>query len=448
MNTENWFKKEHLQNGGRISLVGFALWGTFLYLTTPQPVSARGQKESSDEVASVRAFGAKGDGNTNDTAAFQKAVDASSDVFIPKGTYIITDAIELHDNMKVTLSANALLKFRCMTKGRALFTIKSKKNITIEGGQIDGEYEKNPTGTLGGIIVRGDSRHIVIKDIAIRDMPTESEKHKFLGDGVYVGSAGADADAKKFPSNILISGVTFERNMRNNISVTGGRHIRIVGCYFLGEPRAAASLDLEPNTLDGDAEDISIVGNSFEETTVAIDITKSAHRVVVSGNTIRSLSPAPKGASAIHLGPVCKDITITGNLIEGGQEGVRVNGKNSIVSGNRILNSDRGLWVEGEGQVVANNLIEGTTEIGMMVSVIGGNISNNVFRNCVTNEKVDPKYPTVIHVKNYANGVLSGNMVYDDRPTPPNVRGMTLPGDANFAKTWKISNNHITGLKE
>ncbi|GDX39779.1 hypothetical protein LBMAG21_00710 [Armatimonadota bacterium] len=444
MSTKNWFNIGNLQTGGRVSLVAFALWGTFLYLTTPQPVSARGQKESGEEVTSVRTFGAKGDGTTDDTTAFQKAMDASSDVFVPKGTYIITEAIQLHDNLKVTLSKSALLKFRCMTNGRALFTIKSKSNVTIEGGQIDGENAKNPTGTLGGIIIRGDSRHITIKDIEIKDMPTESEKHKFLGDGIYIGSAGADAEAKKFPSNILISGVTLENNMRNNISITGGRHIRIVGCYFLGAPND--SIDIEPNKLDGDAAEITVVGNSFENANVAVGITKSARGVVVSGNTMRCNDTFPK-ARSVHLG-TCSDVVVTGKLMEGGQEGVRVNGKNSVISGNRILNSRHGLWVEGQGQLVTSNLIEGTTEIGIMVTVIGGNISNNVLRNCVTDEKVDPKYPAVIYVKNYANGILSGNMVYDDRPKPPNIQGILLPTDADFAKTWKVSNNHVSKLKE
>ncbi len=448
MNTERWLNKSRLQTGGRVSLAGLALWGVFLYATMPQPASARGQKENNMETVSVRAFGAKGDGNTDDTAAFQKAVNASSDIFVPKGDYVITGPINLEDNQKITLSNAALLKFRSIEKGKALFTIKSKSNITIQGGQIDGEYDKNPTGTLGGIIIRGSSRHITIKDMVIKNMPTNSEKHSLLGDGIYIGSAGADATAKIFPSDILISGVSLERNMRNNISVTGGRHIRITGCYFTGDPLSAASVDLEPNTMDGDAEDVSIVGNSFEKANSGIDITKSAHAVVVSGNTIDSITPAIKGSVGVHMGPKCYDITVTGNVITGAHEGIRVNGKNSVVTGNRIVNSERGLWVEGEGQVVTSNLIQGTTEIGMMLSVIGGNISNNIFRNCVTDEKVDPKYPTVIHVKNYANGVFSGNMVYDDRPTPPNIRGIVLPSDPNFAKTWKVSNNHVTNLRE
>lgn len=430
----------------RVLVAGCVLWGAFFYMAAPSPVSARGQKENAEETVSVRAFGAKGDDKTDDLAAFQKAINAASDVFVPKGTYIITDALELRDNQKITLSKNALIKFRCMTKGHALFTIKSKSNITIEGGQVDGEHEKNPTGTLGGVLIRGASRNITVKDILIKDMPTDTEKHRLLGDGIYVGSAGADAEAKRFPTNILISGVTLENNRRNNISVTGGRYVRIVNSHFLGGPNAA--VDIEPNTKDGDAEHISVVGNSFEDTTVAVDITKSAHGVVVNGNTIRSLSPAPKGAAAIHLGPLCNDVAVTGNLIEGGIEGVRVNGRNSVVTGNRIFNSDRGLWVEGQGQIVANNLVEGTKEIGMMVSVIGGNISNNVFRNCVTDEKADPKYQAVVYVKNYANGVLSGNMIYDDRPLAPNIRAMILPSAPEFSKTWKISNNHVTGLRE
>lgn len=41
--------------------------------------------------ANVRNYGAKGDGKTDDTKALQAAIDAQSFVFLPYGTYLVSD---------------------------------------------------------------------------------------------------------------------------------------------------------------------------------------------------------------------------------------------------------------------------------------------------------------------------------------------------------------------
>lgn len=66
-------------------------------------------------------FGAKGDGKTDDTAAIQAALDASSFVFIPDGTYMIDASyqgyasvgeggIKPNNGQTIIMSKNATLK--------------------------------------------------------------------------------------------------------------------------------------------------------------------------------------------------------------------------------------------------------------------------------------------------------------------------------------------------
>ena len=60
-------------------------------------------------VANVKTFGAKGDGNADDTAAFQKAIEASKGkiLSIPPGRYLITDFLTIRDSGTVLQGAGA-----------------------------------------------------------------------------------------------------------------------------------------------------------------------------------------------------------------------------------------------------------------------------------------------------------------------------------------------------
>lgn len=55
----------------------------------------------------VRRFGAVGDGVTDDTAALQAALDAHSQVYLPAGTYLVTDTLTVWDNQRISGDGDA-----------------------------------------------------------------------------------------------------------------------------------------------------------------------------------------------------------------------------------------------------------------------------------------------------------------------------------------------------
>lgn len=115
----------------------------------------------------VRSFGAKGDGQTKDTAAIQKAIDACSKngggtVAVPPGTYI-TGSIFLKSNVDFYVMSGALIKgspdkedynkadicpqnstsVQESSSGAHLILCLEQKNVTVRGpGRIDGNSLK------------------------------------------------------------------------------------------------------------------------------------------------------------------------------------------------------------------------------------------------------------------------------------------------------------------
>lgn len=70
----------------------------------------------------VTAYGAKGDGVTDDTAAFKSAMESERVVFVPGGTYKLSEGITIGDNCCLELSQDTVLDFtntegNCITLG-------------------------------------------------------------------------------------------------------------------------------------------------------------------------------------------------------------------------------------------------------------------------------------------------------------------------------------------
>lgn len=73
----------------------------------------------SDLGISVKTYGAKGDGSTNDTTAFQNALNTNRRVFVPGGIYKISDTILIGQNCELELSQDTVLEFT-MTSGNCI----------------------------------------------------------------------------------------------------------------------------------------------------------------------------------------------------------------------------------------------------------------------------------------------------------------------------------------
>jgi len=98
------------------------------------------------ESVSVKDFGAVGDGVTDDTAAIQAALTASSVVYMPKGTYLIGSAINMPSQTRLYGDGIDRTTVRATAAGaRITNAVARHDNIRLEDFTLDG----NNVGTVG-----------------------------------------------------------------------------------------------------------------------------------------------------------------------------------------------------------------------------------------------------------------------------------------------------------
>ena len=113
------------------------------------------------DVVSVKDFGAVGDGVTNDTAAIQAAHVASTSVFYPRGTYLITwpestSMVTYTSNSKIRITGDGAKLYDSRTYATGnfsnVFQFVSCTDISIEGISYEGQpivSKSNPTTGIG-----------------------------------------------------------------------------------------------------------------------------------------------------------------------------------------------------------------------------------------------------------------------------------------------------------
>jgi polygalacturonase len=131
-----------------------------------------------------QAFGAKGDGVTDDTAAFQAAINAG-DILIPAATYVIAGSVSVPDYRNIQCQSGAVLvNTTHAAQGNAIFQWKGTGHGSLVGCTLWGTNTTQPP------------------------LFNASEQFNFL---VFISSTGAAS-----ASDILIEGNTFKASWGNS----------------------------------------------------------------------------------------------------------------------------------------------------------------------------------------------------------------------------------------
>ncbi len=315
--------------------------------------------------ADVRSHGARGDGQADDTAAIQQAVDAGGSITFPTGTYKLTRpiTIDLDKTGFIVLSGDATARVLMAGAGPAFQFIGShggsaapaqfKSNIwerqrspTVTGLEIVGAHPE-----ADGIAARGTMqltiRAIVVREtrhaIRLHDRNRNvliSDVHLYHNRGI-----GIFYDAVNLhQSNITGSHISY--NAGGGIVVRGGdvRNLHIGNCDIESnmEPDAPATANVLIESTNGSVGEVAITGCTIQHNNPSPD---SANIRILGAGVTNPTNKTPTNEG---------HVTITGNVLSDVQVNIHLKQVRGVnVTGNTFwMGFAHDLLVEDSSNVV------------------------------------------------------------------------------------------------
>lgn len=209
-------------------------------------------------VVNVKDKGAKGDGETDDSAAIQAAIDEAAGpggtVLVPDGVYMIDATakppLSLKDNVILKLAAGATLRaIPNDQKKHTVLMIAGVSDVAVIGGTIEGERDRHKGKGAGwgmGIHIGKGAKRVVVSGVTAK---------KMWADGFYVGDA----------SDVAFCGVTADNNRRQGLSVIKVDGLLVLNSVFENThgSRPGAGIDFEPDERDDTITNVRIENSRF-----------------------------------------------------------------------------------------------------------------------------------------------------------------------------------------
>ncbi|MCK5563837.1 MAG: hypothetical protein KAJ07_01205 [Planctomycetes bacterium] len=413
----------------------------------------------------VKDYGAKGDGITDDTAAFSAAIAAASgeQMHVPPGTYVIGN-LDLTIDSYWNLDPAATIKHKA---GNSVQMVDFQANsLTIRGGTFDGNKDNQLKWPVlfAGPIESGKS--VEIYDVKfVNTVRSAFYMQNFGGNFVIDGckfTNMAECVNLEGDSTCAIIVVSGQANVGGVIRVTncdfvakvpahadgaspGGMFINVddnmttlevSGCYFYGIGQHYGVSDISPvhcyPTLNG----ARIIGNYFEQCGFCAISAKSVKNFVCTDNFIcngqtTTKNIATEGAISYVPGYQAGSnyrprAIISNNIVDtpGGQTGV---GKQACITVSGIKTS------YADSVIISNNILRNGG-----YGVIAGNVTDMMISDNVICGASDGAIGTEHGIRVYDNNgnvVISGNQI-----TSPNGFGLICTGDAKDSK-WSVIGN-------
>jgi hypothetical protein len=332
-----------------------------------------------------QAFGAKGDGVTDDTEAFNKMIASDNDSFyVPQGTYMIDGSvsIKMKSNSSMLLHNAAILK--CIPNNLERYVIvkiEDCENVSISGGVILGDREAHDgtTGEWGmGIDVR-TSKNVSISNMEISHCWGDCICIACKSDPNVIAGSNRSEDVK-------IVDCYLHHNRRCGISIIGcvGGLIQNVKVTDVSGTPAEEGIGFEVSYPDYPNENFVVENVLVERCSFGINLTNTVDGITIKNSVFKS-------GSCIYYG---KNVVIRNNVFETLQT-ASLDGYEIVFDSCRIDDMcAHGEW--GEHNLLLNNCVIESTGVGKspLVSFAPNdtskeNLTNAIFTNCSFKQTMD-----------------------------------------------------------
>jgi parallel beta-helix repeat protein len=369
-------------NTGSAIITGGRIDGTQIGTTTA--AAGRFSSLSSGSVLDVThpAFGARGNGETNDTAAIQAAINAASAlggaiVYLPAGTYIIPTYLSIPSNVWLRGAGSTSVIKRADAKNGSggmnlLLGVTSATDIIISDLDVDGNgaAQDEPTGS--------NHNQVNIRLVSATDCIIERVySHAAINGNIYLescvgctvqasmtygatGHAGGgigDGILLHYGSDNVIDGNICRNNANNGIVTSEGQFSTISNnaCFSNG----GHGIEVYSNDAAHHCVGTTVIGNSCQTNTAhGIAVTGGAAAYLVGGRIVGNVCQANTLAG---IYAIATDFTFSANEI-------RDNGSNGFW-GNQLTDC-----------VIADNIISGNNT-GDTANYAGIYLQNTCPRN-------------------------------------------------------------------
>ncbi len=411
---------------------------------------------------SVLTLGATGDGQTDDTAAIEKAVLSHGSLLFPKGTYRLTRTIHipLSETGFAALSGDGTARIVMAGAGPAFFFKGSHEGSAAPSSFKPPVWEKERTPMVSGIEIVGEhaeadgieavgTMQLTLTRVVVRKCRhavhlTTRNRNVLIADCHFYENSGIGVflDALNL-HQINVIGCHISYNGGGGIVSRGGnvRNLHIGTCDIEGNhsEKGPPAANVELTSTDGSIGEVAITGCTLQHTSKA----PGSANIRINGAGTDSSLERRVGRATTREGNVTitanvfsdvrvnievresRGVTITGNTFWEGFEHdlLAENCEHLVISSNNFDRNPRYavngfLDAENNGIVITNctdssltgNVISGVWRQRAAVDVTGGN------RLIIAQNQILDSDGAGIRLEDVKHSLIANNLIRDDRP--------------------------------
>lgn len=346
------------------------------------------------DMFNVLAYGATGDGSTDDRSALQTAIDAANTagggiVAMPVGEYLIGDTLQLKSNTflvgqgeKTIIKSTSTVDFSTAT---TLILAQDVSNVALSRLRIEDTGQNSLIQFIGSNNCRVD--HCVFHQ--------DADTHNRAAIGIYDAGDGTTVENFWIESNKITS-TSHAILIQGDDGIGGGTASEIREIHIRGNTIHGDNATHNPTgiiKIDENLYDVECTGNIIDgggQIQDGINVQQKITNCVVANNIVRNFTLSGINVDGGQEDQACTNVLIADNVIsnDGTGRGVKINGvvavahQSLVVRGNVIRNTAHGVF-EGAS----------TTSLELIVE------DNNIFEPATTGLQI--RSDDVIVRRNY-----------------------------------------------